>query len=367
MRLTAPAAILPSRDEPCTIAGVALAVDDALADDTAAVSGSDPLLLHADASSTPDTAEAFGTTTLRSPFRIMSGLECGKGRQIMHALDRINLDRPVLIADTRTRNPSPELYRALLDAVRRGAAIAVADHPRWWDEAHLTHHLARPLTAATLGIDVPQPLAGDIALSPAAWHALRCQWRNLTLEMKICVGGADIDAFLLQTAAAPGRVESVRATDVKRHAAHFPRPATFREVASVLLAPAATTTPHAIDLAVPRIAYRPVAAVEITARRERLAAMKRRAAAVMRWPAAVATAWRAVATGTPATDVSEWLWPSYLHKVRMWLHVASMLGLDQRQAHLHTWMTEVLTAITHDTPRTPTQPKNNETFKRNAR
>lgn len=56
-------------------------------------------------------------------------------------------------------------YHALLDRVRAGAALAIADYPRHWDEANLTNHLARPLIAASTGHDVPQPLAGDLAVS----------------------------------------------------------------------------------------------------------------------------------------------------------------------------------------------------------
>lgn len=66
-----PVAILPSLDEPDTIAGVTAAVDAALDDPTA-------LIIHADASPTLRTAEAFRATPTRARTLCLSGLPVGK-------------------------------------------------------------------------------------------------------------------------------------------------------------------------------------------------------------------------------------------------------------------------------------------------
>ncbi|MGW2082668.1 hypothetical protein ACWCOW_38175 [Streptomyces sp. NPDC001939] len=128
----------------------------------------------------------------------------------------------MLIADTDTRNPAPAVYRALLDRVRAGAAFAIADYPRHWDEANLTNHLARPLIAATTGHDVPQPLAGDLALSGQALDAVLRAVEALPAEVSACVDGYGVDAFLLLTAATVGPIASLRLGEPKQHAGSFP-------------------------------------------------------------------------------------------------------------------------------------------------
>jgi glucosylglycerate synthase len=125
-------AILPSRDEPDTIAALPRAVDLALDDDHA-------LIVHADASTSPATTTAFRDVCTRARTVCLTGLPRGKGTQILHALTQLEGHGVVLLADTDTRNPDPATYRALLDAVASGAAIALADYQRSWDEANLTH------------------------------------------------------------------------------------------------------------------------------------------------------------------------------------------------------------------------------------
>ncbi|MEU2026980.1 hypothetical protein ABZ565_33315 [Streptomyces sp. NPDC016469] len=125
------------------------------------------MIIHADSSDTPDTATQFAATPTRADTSGLAGLPRGKGAQILAALRRPELvdAEVVLIADTDTRNPDPAVYRALLDQVRAGAALAIADYPRHWDEANLTNHVARPLIAATTGL-------GAVAKVPVS--ATRC-------------------------------------------------------------------------------------------------------------------------------------------------------------------------------------------------
>ncbi|MGC5411560.1 hypothetical protein ACPXCX_49035, partial [Streptomyces sp. DT225] len=181
------------------------------------------VIVHADSSDGPDTAAAFATTPTRAKTLVLTGLERGKGAQILAALQRPELVEAdaVLIADTDTHAPEPAVYRALLDQVRAGAALAIADYPRYWDEANLTNHVARPLIAAATGLDVPQPLAGDLAVSGRVLAVAQQAAAELPDELARCVAGYGIDAFLLLTAATTGPVTSVRVTGPKRHAGSF--------------------------------------------------------------------------------------------------------------------------------------------------
>ncbi|MFJ5035524.1 hypothetical protein ACIQB5_47710 [Streptomyces sp. NPDC088560] len=176
----------------------------------------------------------------------LTGLPTGKGRQILHALRHVPVTHhdTVLVADTDTRNPAPEMYRALLNAARNGASCVVADYRRYWDEGNLTHHVARPLLAAT-GIDLTQPLAGDIALSGEACARALSDRRRLPAELGECVDGYGVDAFLIAAAAGSGRpVTDVHLDCTKQHAPSFPHlPAIYQQAVPVLLAIAAARPP----------------------------------------------------------------------------------------------------------------------------
>lgn len=229
--------------------------------------------------------------------------------------------------------------------------------PRYWDEANLTNHAARPLIAAATGIDVPQPLAGDVALAPAAWTAALERWREFPLALTRCVDGYGVDAFLLQAAAAHGPVVSVPVREVNQHAASFPHlPAIFTEAVLVLLHPARTTTPHHIDLGIPRVADRPVGPDELTARLEKLTSLRPqpREPHSPTWPEAVAAAWSAVAaTGTPAEQAATRLWLAYLDRVCDWLTDSAPTPAADRPGLLHSGARAVLTALTTTPPRRP--------------
>lgn len=335
-----PAAILPSRDEPDTIAAVVRAVDAAL-DNPHAV------IIHADASHHPDTATRFAAVPTRARKLALTGLPLGKGAQILRAITRLPAGHgPVLIADTDTRNPAPALYRTLLGQCATGCALA--DYPRHWDEANLTNHLARPLIAATTGHDIPQPLAGDLALGTAALDAARTAADRLDPALAAPVHGYGIDAFLLLTAARTGPLTPVPATAPKQHAASFPHLVDiYDQAVPVLLA---LTTAHTRSTSATPPEYR-------LAERELSPARHRRMLKVLDalapedprydarpWPAPVADAWRRVAAGASPHAAADTLRPYYIHRVRTWLRTTTDRPRLLAEAHLQ------LTAALTDHP-----------------
>ena len=341
------AAILPSRNEPSTISAVTAAVDAAL-DEAGAV------IVHADSSDTPGTAEQFTATTTRAAKVPLTGLTRGKGAQILAAARRPKTARAeaVLIADTDTRNPDPDVYRALLDRVRAGAALAIADYPRHWDEANLTNHLARPLIAATTGTDVPQPLAGDLAISRQALAAVLRAAEALPAALSACVDGYGIDAFLLLTAAACGPVDSVPFDRPKRHAGSFPHlPAIYHQAVPVLLHLTAASKPEPGPASWVPAPYR-VADREIEP--ARLQAMLTTLDSLgpypdgydeRPWSLPVADAWHAVNSGMSAPDAARQLWPHYTRRVRDWLTSGQHATTRQRAHRLAAAHARLQTAV----------------------
>ncbi|AVH55553.1 MULTISPECIES: hypothetical protein [Streptomyces] len=344
--MTPAAAILPSRDEPATIAAVTTAVDAALNDPCA-------IIVHADSSDHPATSDHFTATPTRARKISLTSLPRGKGAQILEALTHLpDTAGPVLIADTDTRNPDPAVYRELLAHGDHGYAIA--DYPRYWDEANLTSHLARPLIAATTGHDVPQPLAGDLALSARALRAVRTAANRADAQLRPAVDGYGIDAFLLLTAAPTGRLTSVTVLAPKTHAASFPHlPHIYAQAVPVLLALTAGW-PHQLAPGASAPPYRPAhRSLDHGRRAAMVAALDAFAPPDPRydacpWPQAVADAWHSVRNGADPHEAAHGLWPHYVHRVRTWL--TSATPPDERAAQLaatHTRLFGVLT--THST------------------
>ncbi|MEU9337911.1 hypothetical protein AB0D49_32915 [Streptomyces sp. NPDC048290] len=341
------AAILPSRNEPATIAAVTTAVDTALADPRA-------VIVHADSSDTPDTSRHFTTTPVQARTAALAGLRRGKGAQILAAARRPEITgaEAVLIADTDTQGPDPALYAALLDRVRAGAAVAIADYPRHWDEANLTHHLARPLIAATTGHDVPQPLAGDLALSRPALEAVLRHIDALPPDIAECADGYGIDAFLLLTATTIGPLVSVRLDQPKRHAGSFPHlPSIYHQAVPVLLHLTAARTPPPAGPggsgALYRAADRPLKAARLESMLTTLNSFGPHPGGYDEhaWPLPVAHAWHAVTSRTPAADAARRLWPHYLRRVTDWLTSAQHATTRQRAATLAAAHTRLHTAV----------------------
>jgi len=328
------AVILPSRNEPTTIAAVTAAVDAAM-DDSRAV------IVHADSSDTPQTSEHFTATGTRAAKTSLINLKRGKGAQILAAArcPEISDAEAVLIADTDSLNPNPAVYRALLDQVRSGYGLAIADYPRHWDEANLTNHLARPLIAAATGHDVPQPLAGDLALSHDVLTAVRQAADALPEPLSGCVDGYGIDAFILLTAV-HGPVTSIRFDRPKRHAGSFPHlSAIYHEAVPVLLHMTAARNPAPAQpgggTAVYRVADRalpPGRLKSMLTTLENPCPFSPSGYDEHLWPLPAADAWRAVASGTPAADAARRLWPHYIQRVRNWL-TSSQYATARQRAH----------------------------------
>ncbi|MEV7471891.1 hypothetical protein AB0O20_36215 [Streptomyces kronopolitis] len=348
-------AILPSRNEPATIAAVTAAVDTALDDERA-------VIVHADSSDAPDTAEAFAAVPTRARTVALAGLPRGKGAQIRHALERVRPPGAVLIADTDTRRPDPQVYRALVNHARAAAGCAIADYPRHWYEGNLTSHLARPLIAAVTGLDVPQPLAGDLALSQAAATAVARAFDDLEPPLFQCVDGYGIDAFVLLSVAGAGEsVVPVRLSRPKEHAPSFGHlPPIFSQAVPVLLAltaswPLAPASPP--RPVVYRLDDRPLPPKQRSAMLARLDAFLsadgtdrfERAS----WPLPLAHAWRAVSAGTPAHQAADHLWPHYVHHVRTWLADASRAPSEGRAQQLADAHLRLSAALSPDPVRKP--------------
>lgn len=338
------AAILPSRNESATIAAVTTAVDAALGE-TGAV------IVHADSSDTPDTAEAFSATDTRAVKVPLTGLVRGKGAQILAAARRPEAAAGVvLIADTDTLNPDPAVYRVLLERVRGGAALAIADYPRHWDEANLTNHLARPLIAAATGLDIPQPLAGDLALSREALAAVLRAVETLPAEVSACVDGYGIDAFILLAAAAIGPISSVRFDAPKRHAGSFPHlPAIYHQAMPALLHMTANSAPAPVSRtpAPYRVADRTIEPARLQSMLTALDKLGRQPDGYdgPLWPLPAADAWHAVNSGTPAPEAARRLWPHYIRRVRDWLTSGQHATAQQRAEKLAAAHTRLHTAV----------------------
>jgi len=311
------------------------------------------VILHADSSDTPDTARRFATTPTRARKVALTGLARGKGAQILAAARRPEVvdAAVVLIADTDTRNPDPAVYRALLDCVREGAALAIADYPRHWSEANLTNHLARSLIAAATGHDVPQPLAGDLAVSRDALAAALRAAETLPTELSACVDGYGIDAFLLLTVAARGPVASVRLDEPKQHAGSFPHlPAFYHQAVPVLLHLTAAWNPLASPGRGPalyRVADRELEPARLEAMLTTLDGLAPPPDGYDErpWPLPAADAWHAVNSGAPASDAARQLWPHYLHRVRDWLTSGQDATTRQRAQQLAAAHTRLHTAL----------------------
>lgn len=341
------AAILPSRDEPATIAAVTRAVDTAFGTP-------DAVIVHADSSDSPATAERFALTPTRARKVGLTRLTRGKGAQIMAAAHRAEVMAAdvVLIVDTDTRDPASSVYTALWTAVRDGAAVAIADYPRHWDEANLTNHLARPLIAAAARLDVPQPLAGDLALSGQALATAGRATRALPPALRSCAHGYGIDALLLLTAAGCGPVTSVRVDRPKRHAASFPHLGDIYHQAVPVLLHATATAARPRGVAAPgaplyRIADRVIEPERLESMCRTLADLATYTAGYddRPWPLPLADAWHAVHAGGSPSDAARGLWPHYTHRVRDWLTGARGESAAQRAERLCAAHVHLSTAI----------------------
>ncbi|WLQ38488.1 hypothetical protein P8A18_33780 (plasmid) [Streptomyces castrisilvae] len=189
---------------------------------------------------------------------------------------------------------------------------------------------------AITGLYVPQPLAGDLAVSRRALTAARQAVAELPDELAQRVAGYGIDAFLLLTAATTGPVNSVHLTDPKQHAGSFSHlPAIFHQAVPVLLHLTAAWSQPA-QVRARAVVYRSTERHLPPGRvRDMVASLKNLTPGPggydgRPWPLHLADAWRAATSGMPASAAAARLWPHYLHRVCDWLTSAQHATPRQR-------------------------------------
>ncbi|MGH3937780.1 MAG: hypothetical protein ACRDTG_03970 [Pseudonocardiaceae bacterium] len=197
---------------------------------------------------------------------------------------------------------------------------------------------------------MPQPLAGDLALSEVAVSAIAWHYAALPAEIASLVDGYGIDAFLLHTAATSGPVRPVRLETTKRHAPSFLHlPAIFAQAVPVLLHPATTRAPHIPLITEFRLTDRTLPDQQQTM----LHTLRRLRPGTSRydgtpWVQAVAHTWHAVADGVSAVTAAGWLWPAYLDHVHTWLASGASTTLAQREHALRASSTDLLALVSTD-------------------
>jgi hypothetical protein len=159
----------PTRDEAATIGQVVEAADEGLGQ--AGLSEA-AVLVNADNDSLDGTAAMFLGCVARSRrVTVATGARgTGKGTNLLaifHAALDMGAER-VVVLDGDVRSGEPWWVTRLLGAVdcdSPGVAVPVYRRNRY--EGIITNHLASPLLAAVLGVNLQQPIAGDFAFSRA--------------------------------------------------------------------------------------------------------------------------------------------------------------------------------------------------------
>lgn len=323
------AAILPSRNEPITIADVTRAAA------AAAVGAHDASIVNVDASGSDETARNFLNVSIPIRKHLLRLDRPGKGRQILAGLRLVRNAECFLVIDTDTTNPSPQTYRALVSAVFSGADLAIADYPRFWYEGNLTNHVVRPLLLATTGLNVRQPLAGDVALSRRAVNAL-LDWYDTFSSVQLIrneVDGYGIDVAIVLKSLEIGRVASVHLDRPKRHAVSFPhfRDIFHEETAVLLTNTQSIASPtESIDEAfrldegqLTEDQYR-----KMLQRLEQWRNESRRKRLNIAWPAPLLNAWKSARDGDDIKLVIKNLWPAYVQRAIDYLVMGHSKGLS---------------------------------------
>lgn len=157
----------PTRNEVSTVRHVVDVVEEGLC--RAGWAGC-AVLVNADNGSSDGTPAAFGASPGRiRKLTIATGADgTGKGTNVL-AIFRAALDmgaERVAVFDADVRSIEPGWAGAMLDAVEGNApAMAVPVYRRNRYEGNTTNHIASPLLAAVLGVQIQQPIAGDFAFN----------------------------------------------------------------------------------------------------------------------------------------------------------------------------------------------------------
>jgi hypothetical protein len=203
-------------------------------------------IIHSDASSNNATLNAFVGTNIQARKRSLYNKHAGKGRQVISALRAVSeLPNVILILDTDNREPKESIYRDLYARIVNGSDFAIVNYRRHWFEGNLTNHIARLLVFANTGLDIPQPISGEIAISRRhAQTVLRLQL-GLSEGLAKAVDGYGIDAFfLLSCTSTSGLVSTIDTHVPKKHAPSFPHlPRIFSDSVPVLCLPALRKLP----------------------------------------------------------------------------------------------------------------------------
>ena len=189
---------LPSYNEAETIAKVASDIDQALLTLPFPV---DAVLLNCDNASTDNTTGRFLEATTHFPKRVVTTEHAaGKGTNTVAILQHVTDDSfdAVISVDTDLAEVPQEWIHGLAEALHEGADYCYPIRPPRWNGGDLTYHLAYPALAGVYGVDLREPLCGDVALSRrAAQKVLSEQWTDGDLRY----GGDFLIASLATTEA----------------------------------------------------------------------------------------------------------------------------------------------------------------------
>lgn len=326
--------MLPSRNEESTIANVAAAV-------VTAIGTHDTMIVNVDASSSDETARNFLNATLPICKQQLRLKEAGKGRQIFAGLHLVSKADCVLVIDTDTKNADYSTYRALVSEVVLGSDLAIADYPRFWYEGNLSNHIIRPLLLATTGLNIPQPIAGDIALSRRAVRAL-LKWFNTASSLGPilnAINGYGIDIAILLKCLDIGKVTSVRLDRPKRHAVSFPHfRQIYQEEIPVLLAGLKSgSVPHKAYDESYRLDGGQLNDNQYNSMLLALNQWKSEALEIDSmnlWPKPLFKAWEAAQNGSDIETVTHTLWPAYVQRAIDYLVVGQSCGIDAANSML---------------------------------
>jgi glucosylglycerate synthase len=209
----------PTRNEASTIRQVVAVADDGLGQ--AGLSAA-AVLVNADNDSRDGTAAVFLGCPARSRrMTVATGARgTGKGTNLMaifHAALDMGAER-VVVLDGDVRSGEPWWVQRLLGAVERDSpAVAVPLYRRNRYEGNTTNHLASPLLAAVLGVDVQQPIAGDFAFNRALIE------RAVTWPLPESAQLYGIDIYLTGNAAREGHQITQVPLGRKIHNPGFPK------------------------------------------------------------------------------------------------------------------------------------------------
>jgi hypothetical protein len=315
--------ILPTRNEERTIARVAETVDTALQD-------VDLTIVQSDASSSDATVDAFRLANVRANTKTLRVTDAGKGRQVLAALKMYYRSTDViLILDTDNRAPLASIYKRLFFEIAHGADFSIVNYRRHWFEGNLTNHIARPLIFANLGIDVPQPISGELAISRRHAEFVLQTKERLPDSILPAVNGYGIDAFLLLTSGLfDGRITTVETQATKLHAPSFPHLAQiFREAVPVLCLPLFRRPSPILKKWIGQFELsEPTHSPDIASMIAALEGLGAVAGRPVQLPEALASVWFRCDGAAAALAAVDELWTDYLSSVRLYLQIGLSAG-----------------------------------------